>query len=79
MLFTADLRAFSERLVAKVEKEEVIKQEFKTEESETPMKRTMVKTEYVLEPAIKREAEDDTDIAAEPDMASRVKRRRRAR
>lgn len=77
VLFTADLRAFSERLVAKVEKEEVIKQEIKVEESETPKKRTVVKTEYLLEPVIKREAEEEADAAQELDMASRVKRRRR--
>ena len=78
VLFTADLRAFSERLAAKVEvveeKDRVVKQEENVEHVVTE-----VKKETVLDKRVKPEF-DDTEhrvLEVHEDMASRVKRRRR--
>lgn len=69
VLFTANLRAFSERLVAKDEKE-VVKVEDNGE--------TVVKREKIMEKAIKREHEEDEVKAIEvEEKVVRSKRRRR--
>lgn len=76
VLFTADLRAFSERLTTTVEvKEEV------TVSTLTPEKPPIVKREVVRKVAIKREPTDD-GLGLDPDYSGmtsseRVKRRRR--
>ncbi|KAM0724228.1 hypothetical protein Q7P37_000110 [Cladosporium fusiforme] len=84
VLFTADLRAFSERLVAKVEKkeeEEVVKKEegdvvVKKEEDEEE-KPVVKKEEKILEKRIKREDEDGAkDILT---IEGTVRRSKRAR
>lgn len=78
VLFTADLRAFSERLAAKIE---VVKEEdhVKKEDGDTENVVTEVKKETVLDKRIKPEF-DDTEhkvLEVQEDMISRVKRRRR--
>ena len=75
VLFTADLRAFSERLTAKVEK--------KTEDVEVKKEgggavvQDVIKTEKVVEKSIKREPDEDDRQRIE--IAETVKRRKRAR
>lgn len=78
VLFTADLRAFSERLAAKIEvvqeTDKVVKQEDGVDEVVTE-----VKKETVLDKRVKPEF-DDTErkvVEVQEDMISRVKRRRR--
>ena len=76
VLFTADLRAFSERLNIKVE----IKEETTTSLS-TPEKPRVVKKEVVRKIGIKRENDDDKTILDHEEIrmtsSERVKRRRR--
>jgi len=110
VLFTADLKSFSDRLVSKVEKIEevdgVVKQgikmedgigdssdeqkvlkEIKIEEAGSKSngiksrkrKVTTVKSEFVIESAIKTEPEIDGSVLEEGSMLDRVKRRRRAK
>ena len=79
VLFTADLRAFSERLVAKVETETKV-DEIKTEETDGEERVVeQVKREVVLDKRVKRESEDGEHQVLEmhEDMMSCVKRRRR--
>ena len=78
VLFTADLRAFSERLAAKIE---VVKEEGHVEKVEGGSERivTEVRRKPVLDKRIKPEF-DDTEhqvLEVHGDMMSRVKRRRR--
>lgn len=79
MLFTADLRAFSERLVAKIEAVE--EKPVKVEEDAEDGKENVVvevKKETVLENRVKPEW-DDTEhkvVDVHEDMMTRVKRRR---
>jgi len=75
VLFTANLKAFSERLVAKVEKEEdvVVKQE----DGETVVKTVEVE-EKVVEKKAKREAEEE-DVANVLSVTETVKTRKRRR
>lgn len=77
VLFTADLKAFSERLVAKTEvKEEGV--EVKKEENGETVLQDVVKTEKVVEKAIKREHEDEETLVVEvEEKVERPKRRRR--
>lgn len=78
VLFTADLRAFSERLVAKVEKKEE-DVEVKKEEGEEakPVVQDVKKEEKVVEKRIKREDEDgEKDVLA---IEGTVRRSKRAR
>lgn len=118
VLFTADLKSFSERLASKIEKNEevdgIVKQEIKMEngdgiggeeakvvkkEIEKEIKTeddtgevehkatksrkrkviTTVKSEFVLESAIKMEHELDESVLEEGSMLDRVKRRRRVK
>lgn len=77
VLFTADLKAFSERLVAKKEevKEETV--EAKQENGE-PVVEDVVKTEKIVEKAIKREHEEEETLVVEvEETVKRSKRRRR--
>ncbi|KAK1085134.1 8-oxoguanine glycosylase ogg1, partial [Friedmanniomyces endolithicus] len=77
VLFTADLRAFSERLVAKVEvKDEGVV--VKTEEG-IEVEVDVVKTEKVLEKGIKRErdGEESKMFEVEEKIARLAKRRRK--
>lgn len=77
VLFTADLRAFSERLVAKVEKEQVVAT-VKEEKSGSEATASEIKTDVILDKRIKREFEDEHRVLeVHEDMMSRVKRRRR--
>ena len=73
VLFTADLRAFSERLVEKKEEKEV---EVKIEGSEEVMDERVTE---VVEKAIKREGENDEEkvLEVEGKFNRRPKRRRR--
>lgn len=79
VLFTADLKAFSERLVAKVEKVEKKEEEdvgIKKEEIEG--EEVVTKVEKVLEKRIKREDEDgEKDVLAVEGTVRRSKRARR--
>lgn len=69
VLFTADLRAFSERLIGKGE----VKEEVKGEDGEV-----MVKTEKIVEKRIKREFEDEERQVLEvEEKVVRTKRRKR--
>ncbi|KAK5698292.1 8-oxoguanine glycosylase ogg1 [Elasticomyces elasticus] len=77
VLFTADLRAFSERLVAKVEKKEedvVVKLEDGAEVEES-----VVKVEKVLEKGIKRERDEDESkvFEVEEKVVRKTKRKRK--
>lgn len=78
MLFTADLKAFSERLVAKSEvkeEDEVIKKEEDSfVETEVTVKQTTV-----LEKRVKREAEDEEKPLTEikENVVRKTKRRRK--
>ncbi|KAL1303669.1 hypothetical protein AAFC00_007023 [Neodothiora populina] len=70
VLFTANLKAFSERLVAKTEvKEEIaIKEDpdaVKIEEDESAEAETIIKTDKVLVKGIKREADDKDQMLVE--------------
>lgn len=88
VLFTADLRAFSERLIAKVEVEEVqmIKKEGREEVEDVKPVVTGIKKEtrpkqLKVERGVKREPDEtlgSPDIGEE-DMMSRIKRRRRTK
>jgi len=76
VLFTADLRAFSERLVAKVEKVED-GLEIKQEDGELVVA-DVVKEEKIVEKKIKREREEDEGQVLEiAEVVKRSKRRRR--
>ena len=78
VLFTADLRAFSERLAAKIEvvheTDTVVKKEDDNEEVLTE-----VKKETILDKRVKPEFDDveHQKLEVHEDMISRVKRRRR--
>ena len=78
MLFTADLRAFSERLVAKVEKVEEAVEVKKEEGDEVEV--DVTKTQKVLERGIKREADEGESkvLEVEEKVVRRTKRRRKA-
>lgn len=82
VLFTADLRAFSERLVEKVEEQEIVKKEYNSDDPVTPKKVTVKrKREITLTPVIKEDSKvkmEEVEVEHE-DMMSRVKRRRRGR
>lgn len=79
VLFTADLRAFSERLVPKVEKlESIVKKEFSEDEGDAKKTIIRVRREVLLTPSIKRESEEAEDTKYD-DMMSRVKRRRKGK
>lgn len=77
VLFTANLRAFSERLVGK--KEEVVEEDVQVKKEDGEMKvEDVVKTEKVVEKAIKREHEEDEKKVFEvEERVVRSKRRRR--
>ena len=73
VLFTADLRAFSERLSAKVEV-------MKTKKEEGVLMETQVKAEVLRPVSVKREFEEDEKLAVkleEVKMKRTVKRRRK--
>lgn len=75
VLFTADLRVFSERLLAKVEVKEI-----KQEDDATILTQTQVKAEVLTPVSVKREFEEEKKplIAVEEVTARRqVKRRRK--
>lgn len=79
VLFTADLRAFSERLVAKVDNKEV-KEEYKEEKS--VLIETQVKAEALETTSVKRELEDEKKpliMIEEATSKRHVKRRRKVR
>ncbi|KAK1811827.1 8-oxoguanine glycosylase ogg1 [Friedmanniomyces endolithicus] len=78
VLFTADLRAFSERLVAKVEVEEE-GVALKTEEG-AEVEEGVVKVEQVVEKSIKRErdGEESKMFEVEEKVVRKTKRRRKA-
>lgn len=78
VLFTADLRAFSERLVAKVEKKQEV-HEIKQEENGEEAVVTELTKEEVIDKRVKRHADEEECRVWEvnEDMISRVKRRRR--
>lgn len=83
MLFTADLRAFAERLLVKseVKEETEIKTEvIKTEEGEEVATEIAEKTTTVLKKGIKREAEEDEKSLTEikETIVKKTKRRRKA-
>ena len=77
VLFTADLRAFSERLIAKVEKKEDVIEVKKEDEDEVVQ--DVTKVEKVVEKGIKREAEDDEKqvLEVEEKVVRRTKRKRK--
>lgn len=75
VLFTADLRAFSERLVAKVEKKKE-RVEVKQEDVENVVE-DVIKAEKILEKGIKREPDDAERHVME--IAKTVKSRKRSK
>lgn len=77
VLFTADLKAFSERLVAKTEAKEE-SEEVKQEDGEAVME-TTIKSETVLAKKVKRETEDDerTLVEIKENIVKKPKRRRK--
>jgi N-glycosylase/DNA lyase len=82
VLFTADLKAFSGRLVVKTEKKEeeevTVKREGDEEGEASPVMRKVVKEEKVVEKAIKREfEEDESKLLQVEERTTRAKRRRR--
>lgn len=75
VLFTADLKAFSERLLVKKEaKTEDV--EIKKEEDGTEALQDVVKTEKLVEKGIKREAEEEKKVIMAEETVRRSKRRR---
>ena len=74
VLFTADLRAFAERLSTKIEVKEV-----KQEHTETVLTETQVKAEILTPVSLKRELGEEgfSPIAVEKMDARQIKRRRR--
>lgn len=77
VLFTADLKAFSERLVAKIEvKDEVT--EVKTEDG-VPIAETIVEEDKTLVKGIKREAEEDEQklVETKHNIVKKAKRRKK--
>lgn len=75
MLFTADLRAFSERLVAKVEDQ---KEEIVVKEEESAVVETEIKTETKLtSKRVKREPADEEHQSLELNEFSLRKTKRR--
>lgn len=78
VLFTADLKAFSERLVAKIEvKDEVT--EVKTEDGVT-VTETIVEEDKSLVKGIKREADEDEEklVETKHNIVKKAKRRKKA-
>ena len=75
VLFTADLRAFSERLATTIAVEE-----YKKEDSSAIMTKTEVNAELLTPVSIKREyGEDENNVTAVKEVTARqVKRRRKA-
>lgn len=78
VLFTADLKAFSERLVAKTEVKEEVK-EIKTEDGE-PVEETIVEEDKTLVKGIKREADEDEQklVEMKHNVVKKAKRREKA-
>lgn len=66
VLFTADLRAFSERLVAKVEKTEEVREHGEA----------VLKAEKVLEKGVKREPDEEERQVVQVEEVKRTRRRR---
>ncbi|KAH0160872.1 DNA glycosylase, partial [Aureobasidium melanogenum] len=78
VLFTADLKAFSERLVAKMEvKDEVT--EVKTEDG-VPVTETIIEEDKTLVKGIKREADEDDEklVETKHNIVKKAKRRKKA-
>ena len=73
VLFTADLRAFSERLAAKIEVIEV-----KKEEDDGVFVETEVKSELLTPVSLKREFKEEVVIKEEVKVGRAAKRRRKA-
>ncbi|KAK3111569.1 8-oxoguanine glycosylase ogg1 [Teratosphaeriaceae sp. CCFEE 6253] len=82
VLFTADLRAFSERLVAKVESktEEVVVKKEEDADAGAEVEVDVVKTEKVLRKGIKREWRDGESsvLEVEEKISRKTKRKRKA-
>lgn len=78
VLFTADLKAFAERLVAKVE-EKVESQAVEVESDGTVAVQTLIKEEVVATKRIKRELEEKETLVSEvhEKVVRRTKRNRR--
>lgn len=72
VLFTADLRAFSERLSAKVEIKKI-----KQEDQSSVLTDTQVKVESIPPMTVKREMEDKSSLISQENTATPVKRRRK--
>ena len=74
VLFTADLKAFSEKVSAKLEVETV-----KEEGDRIVLRETQVKAEFSTPISVKREwEEDETPLLSTTAVAAKVKRRRKA-
>ena len=75
MLFTADLRAFSERLTTKIEVKEI-----KEEDDAKVLTEIQVKAEISSPSNVKRELDDEKSLAAIDEVTAekQVKRRRKA-
>ena len=80
VLFTADLRAFSERLVAKVERKQELHEIKQEDNGEEAVVSELIKDE-VIDKRVKRHADEEEYRVLEvnEDMISRVKRRRRTK
>lgn len=77
VLFTADLKAFSERLIAKTEVKEEIK-DIKTEDG-LPVNDVLVAEDKTLVKGIKREADDEEKMLVETkhNVVKKAKRRKK--
>lgn len=79
VLFTADLKAFAERLIAKTEKKEESDEVVKVEPDSTADIEAVERKTKVLVKKIKREAEDETTLTEiEENVVRKNKRRRKA-
>ena len=77
VLFTADLKAFAERLVAKHEVKEEIERLVKVEADGTAEVEVEEKENTVLVKSIKREAEEETTLTEIKENVVRKNKRRR--
>jgi len=79
VLFTADLKAFAERLIAKTEKKEESDEVVKVEPDSTADIEAVERKTKALVKKIKREAEDETTLTEiEENVVRKNKRRRKA-
>ena len=77
VLFTADLKAFAERLVVKKEVKEQVERAIKEEVEGTDVLETVDKENKVLVKKVKREAEEEKTLTDIEETVVRTSKRRR--